>query len=129
MSTSSSNRRNGLLLFAIILFLGMLAVSWLNHGTGVIQNDASRSIYIPKQLTMPLQVQVGFPVAAAPVRVARVTTGSSNAPDLEPGPGTALTAAPSLAAFQASPLTTYFYESSRGVLHAFVTESWLVVTR
>jgi len=60
MSTSSSNRRNGLLLFAIILFLGMLAVSWFNHGTGVIQNDASRSIYIPKQLTMPLQVQAAY---------------------------------------------------------------------
>ena len=60
MSTSSSSRRNGLLLFAIVIFVGMLAVSWFNHGTGVIQNDASRSIYIPKQLTMPLQVQAAY---------------------------------------------------------------------
>jgi len=42
------------------LFLGALGLSWLTHGTGVIKNDLSQNIYIPKELTMPLQVMVAY---------------------------------------------------------------------
>jgi hypothetical protein len=49
-----------LLFLSVVLFLGVLALSWFTHGTGVIQNDASRSISIPKQLTVPLQVKAAY---------------------------------------------------------------------
>jgi hypothetical protein len=42
------------------LFLGALGVSWVTHGTGVIQNDPSRNIYIPSELTMPLEVMAAY---------------------------------------------------------------------
>jgi hypothetical protein len=45
---------------ALILFLGVLALSWLTHGTGVIKDDIGRNIYIPKELTMPLQVMAAY---------------------------------------------------------------------
>jgi Ethylbenzene dehydrogenase len=45
---------------ALILFLGVLGLSWLTHGTGVIKNDLDRNIYIPKELTFPLQVKAAF---------------------------------------------------------------------
>ena len=45
---------------ALILFVGALGLSWLTHGTGVIKNDTSQNIYIPKDLTMPLQVMVAY---------------------------------------------------------------------
>ncbi len=45
---------------ALALFLGTLGLSWLTHGTGVIKNDLSQNIYIPKELTMPLQVMVAY---------------------------------------------------------------------
>jgi len=45
---------------AIGLFLGALAVSWLTHGSGVVQNDTKRNIFIPKELTMPLQVMAAY---------------------------------------------------------------------
>ena len=38
------------------LFIASLLLVWLTHGTGIIMNDASRNIYIPEQLTLPLQV-------------------------------------------------------------------------
>ncbi|MEX0751514.1 MAG: ethylbenzene dehydrogenase-related protein [Xanthobacteraceae bacterium] len=44
----------------LALFLGALGISWLTHGTGVIVNDAKRNIYIPKELTMPLQVMAAY---------------------------------------------------------------------
>jgi hypothetical protein len=76
------------------------------------------------------RVQVGYPMPAAPTRVAVVTTGSGNGPDLEPGPGTALTAAASLAAFRAAPATTFFFVTGRNVLHLEVRASdWVVVQR
>lgn len=43
-----------------ILFLATLALAWLVHGTGVVQNDAQRNIYIPGALTMPLQVKAAY---------------------------------------------------------------------
>jgi hypothetical protein len=45
---------------ALALFVGVLGLSWLTHGTGVIKNDISQNIYIPKELTMPLQVMVAY---------------------------------------------------------------------
>ncbi|HEX6000417.1 MAG TPA: ethylbenzene dehydrogenase-related protein [Hyphomicrobiaceae bacterium] len=48
------------LYLSVAVFLGALGVSWLTHGTGVIQNDTARNIYIPKELTMPLQVKAAY---------------------------------------------------------------------
>jgi hypothetical protein len=45
---------------ALALFLGALGLSWLTHGTGVIKDDLGQNIYIPKELTMPLQVMVAY---------------------------------------------------------------------
>lgn len=42
------------------LFAAMLLVSWLTHGTGVVKDDLKRNVYIPKELTMPLQVQAAY---------------------------------------------------------------------
>jgi hypothetical protein len=42
------------------LFLGALGVSWVTHGTGVISNDVARNIYIPSELTLPLQVMAAY---------------------------------------------------------------------
>ena len=42
------------------IFLGVLGLSWLTHGTGVVSNDIARNIYIPKDLTMPLQVKAAY---------------------------------------------------------------------
>jgi hypothetical protein len=46
-----------LLYLSIAIFLGVLGLSWPTHGTGVVINDIARNIYIPKDLTMPLQVK------------------------------------------------------------------------
>lgn len=54
-------RRTGLYInIALVLFLGVLGLSWLTHGTGVVKNDISRNIYIPNELTMPLQVKAAY---------------------------------------------------------------------
>ncbi|BAU49263.1 cytochrome C [Sulfurifustis variabilis] len=42
------------------LFAAMLLVSWLTHGTGVVKDDLKQNVYIPKELTMPLQVQAAY---------------------------------------------------------------------
>ena len=42
------------------VFLAVLALSWMVHGTGVVKNDLSRNIFIPEELTMPLQVKAAF---------------------------------------------------------------------
>lgn len=52
-------RRNGLLA-ALALFGGGLLLSWVTHGTGVVRDDPKRNISIPKQLTVPLQVQAAY---------------------------------------------------------------------
>jgi hypothetical protein len=49
-----------LLYLSIVIFLGVLGLSWLTHGTGVIKNDIARNIYIPSELTMPLQVKAAY---------------------------------------------------------------------
>ena len=42
------------------IFLCVLGLSWLTHGTGVIKNDVARNIFIPKELTTPLQVKAAY---------------------------------------------------------------------
>ncbi len=44
----------------LALFVGSLGVAWLTQGTGVIKNDLSRNIFIPEELTMPLQVKAAY---------------------------------------------------------------------
>lgn len=45
---------------SLAIFLGVLGLSWLTHGTGVVWNDRERRISIPERLTVPLQVQVAY---------------------------------------------------------------------
>jgi hypothetical protein len=52
--------RKALIYVSIAIFLGVLGLSWLTHGTGVVGNDIARNIYIPKELTMPLQVKAAY---------------------------------------------------------------------
>ena len=52
--------KKALLYLSIAIFLGVLGLSWLTHGTGVVSNDITRNIYIPKELTMPLQVKAAY---------------------------------------------------------------------
>jgi len=49
-----------LLYASVAIFLGVLGLSWLTHGTGVVSNDIARNIYIPKELTIPLQVKAAY---------------------------------------------------------------------
>jgi hypothetical protein len=53
-------RRQSALLIVTLLFVAALFLALLTHGTGVIRNDPDRSIWIPKELTMPLQLQVAY---------------------------------------------------------------------
>jgi hypothetical protein len=48
------------LYLSLLIFLGVLGVSWLTHGTGVVKNDLERNIYIPETLTMPFQVKAAY---------------------------------------------------------------------
>ena len=52
--------RRMLIYLAGFVFVGVLLVSWVTHGTGVIRNDTERNIYIPSELTMPLQVMAAY---------------------------------------------------------------------
>ena len=49
-----------LLYLSLVIFVGMLGVSWLTLGTGIVKNDLARNIYIPQQLLMPLQVKAAY---------------------------------------------------------------------
>lgn len=42
------------------IFVAMLGLAWVTHGTGVVRNDIERNIYIPDELTMSLQVQAAY---------------------------------------------------------------------
>lgn len=53
------SRRTGLVA-ALALFGGGLLLSWVTHGTGVVRDDPKRNISIPRQLTVPLQVQAAY---------------------------------------------------------------------
>jgi len=55
------SRVNKILLYLSTgLFVGTLGLAWVTHGTGVVENDTERHVYIPKQLTMPLQVKASY---------------------------------------------------------------------
>lgn len=45
---------------ALALLLATFVVIWATQGSGVIRNDLSRNIYIPEQLTLPLQVKAAY---------------------------------------------------------------------
>ncbi len=60
MEKAFGSRRSLALSAAVALFAAALAISWLFHGTGVVHNDLSRNIYIPEELTMPLQVKAAY---------------------------------------------------------------------
>ena len=52
--------RQTLLSLCIAIFVAVLGLAWFTHGTGVIKNDISRNIFVPDQLTMPLQVKAAY---------------------------------------------------------------------
>lgn len=60
MDVRAIGKRSTFLALAVILFLVVLGTSWLFHGTGVVRNDIKRNIYIPGELTMPLQVKAAY---------------------------------------------------------------------
>jgi hypothetical protein len=60
METGIRSNRSRLLAAALAVFALALGISWLFHGTGVVHNDLSRNIYIPEELTMPLQVKAAY---------------------------------------------------------------------
>ena len=53
-------RRHTALLAVTGLFTAALLLSLFTHGTGVVRNDPARNIWIPPELTMPLELQVAF---------------------------------------------------------------------
>lgn len=60
MDTNLGQKQKMLLAVTAVLFVAMLGISWLFHGTGVVHNDLKRNIYIPQELTMPLQVKAAY---------------------------------------------------------------------
>jgi len=60
MDKDPSRRHGKLVAAAAALFVAALGVAWLFHGTGVVHNDLARNIYIPEELTMPLQVKAEY---------------------------------------------------------------------
>lgn len=56
----SNQLRRKALFAALVLFGGGLLLTWFTHGTGVVHDDPKRNISIPKQLTVPLQVQAAY---------------------------------------------------------------------
>jgi hypothetical protein len=53
-------RRGTAILVVAGLFVAALLLGLYTHSTGVVRNDAARNIWIPSELTMPLQLQVAF---------------------------------------------------------------------
>ena len=49
-----------LLYLSLVIFFGMLGVSWLSQGTGIVANDPARNIYIPEEPMMSLQVKAAY---------------------------------------------------------------------
>ena len=50
------------------MFFAALMLSLLTHSTSVVRNDPARNIWIPAELTMPLQLQVAFNEVTRPAR-------------------------------------------------------------
>jgi hypothetical protein len=44
----------------LVVFVAVLGIAWVTHGTGVVQDDLDRNIYVPSELTIPLQVQAAY---------------------------------------------------------------------
>jgi hypothetical protein len=53
-------RRRAAILVVTALFAAAMLLSLITHSTGVVRNDPARNIWIPPELTMPLQLQVAF---------------------------------------------------------------------
>jgi len=53
-------RRRTAILVVTGLFAAAMLLSLFTHGTGVVHNDAARNIWIPPELTMPLQLQAAY---------------------------------------------------------------------
>lgn len=45
---------------SVALFAGLLVLGWMNHRTGIIENDPERNIAIPEELTTTLQVKAAY---------------------------------------------------------------------
>ena len=45
---------------SVAIFGGLLVLGWVTHGTGIIENDPERSIFIPEELTTTLQVKAAY---------------------------------------------------------------------
>jgi hypothetical protein len=52
--------RQSLLYGSLVVFVAALGVSWVTHGTGVVQDDPDRNISIPGELTVPLQLKAAY---------------------------------------------------------------------
>ena len=52
--------RRMLLYLSLIIFVGVLGVSWVTQGTGIVKNDPTRNIYIPQQPMMSVQVKAAY---------------------------------------------------------------------
>jgi hypothetical protein len=53
-------RRRSAVVVVAGVFTATLFLSMLMHSTGVVRNDPERNIWIPSELTIPLQLQVAF---------------------------------------------------------------------
>jgi hypothetical protein len=53
-------RRRTAILVVTELFMAALLLSLVTHSSGVVHNDAARNIWIPPELTMPVQLQVAY---------------------------------------------------------------------
>jgi len=53
-------RRRTAVIVVAGIFSAALFVSMVAHNTGVVRNDPERNIWIPRELTMPLQLQVAY---------------------------------------------------------------------
>ena len=52
--------RQTLVSVSLAVFVAALGAAWVTQGTGVIRNDPGRNIFIPEELTMPLQVKAAY---------------------------------------------------------------------
>ena len=52
--------RRTLFYVSLVVFIAVMGLSWLTHGTGVVHNDIDRNIYVPAELTMPLQIMAAY---------------------------------------------------------------------
>ena len=59
-------RRRTAILVVTGMFFAALLLSLLTHSTGVVRNDPARNIWIPAELTMPLQLQTRTPIGSDP---------------------------------------------------------------